>query len=64
MTKRPLPSYSMDVREVAQYFNASVSTVWRWEKTGIIPKSFKIGGLTRWRRSEIEGVTAGNSVAA
>jgi len=29
-------------------------TVWTWHSSGRIPLPVKIGGVTRWRRSEIE----------
>jgi len=30
------------------------STVWAWHSSGRIPLPVKIGGVTRWRRNEIE----------
>jgi len=47
----------MTVREVAEFFGVSVSTVWRWAAEGTISKPIKVGGSTRWRRSEIEAIT-------
>lgn len=48
----------MDALEVAAHFNVSRTTIWRWVKTGVLPKPVKLGGLVRWRREEIEAVTA------
>ena len=47
----------MTVREVAEFFGVSVSTIWRWAAEGTISKPIKVGGSTRWRRSEIEAIT-------
>lgn len=34
----------------------SVATWWRRVKDGTIPQPIRIGGMSRWRRSEIEAV--------
>jgi excisionase family DNA binding protein len=44
----------MDVGEVADFFGVSKLTIWRWDKSGEIPKSMKIGGIVRWKRDELE----------
>ena len=46
----------MSVRDTALSLGCSVATVWRWSSDGTIPKPLKIGGTTRWMRSDIEGV--------
>jgi len=45
-------------REVAVLFGGlSQSSVWRWVKSGRLPKPVKLsGGTTRWVRSECEAV--------
>jgi excisionase family DNA binding protein len=48
----------MSVQELAQHFGCGVTTIWRWNAKGHIPKAIKIGGLTRWRRADIEALTA------
>lgn len=58
MSKMPIPSNLMDAVEVAAHFNVSRTTIWRWVKSGVLPKPVKLGGLVRWRRDEIEAVTA------
>ncbi|WP_374646663.1 helix-turn-helix transcriptional regulator [Tabrizicola sp.] len=63
MSKFPMPSGLMTSREVAGHFNCNVSTVWRWLRQGILPKPVKIAGSTRWRREEIEAMTAGETAA-
>ena len=40
--------------DVAKRLSCGKSTVWRWAAEGVIPKPIKIGGATRWLRSEIE----------
>lgn len=44
----------LTVKEVAAYFGCGVATVWRHTKEGNLPTPVKIGGMTRWRRSDIE----------
>jgi predicted DNA-binding transcriptional regulator AlpA len=43
-------------REAAAVLGCARSSVWRWAAEGIIPKPLKIGGMSRWRHSEIEAV--------
>lgn len=52
-----------DVRRVADHLGVGVSTVWRWNTMGQIPKPMKIGGLVRWRREDIERFTSGQTAA-
>lgn len=56
--KRPMPADLLTAPEVADYFNVNVSTIWRWVKKGVLPAPVRIAGSTRWRRQEIEAVTA------
>jgi predicted DNA-binding transcriptional regulator AlpA len=34
------------------------TTLWRWASSGKLPKPIKIGGVTRWWKSEIDGCLA------
>ena len=43
-------------KESAARLNVSVPTFWRRVADGTVPKPLKIGGLSRWPRSEIEAV--------
>ncbi|OOY23126.1 DNA-binding protein [Thioclava sediminum] len=43
-------------REAAQMLGASVATFWRRVQDGTISRPIKIGGLSRWRASEIQAV--------
>jgi predicted DNA-binding transcriptional regulator AlpA len=45
-------------REAAAMIGASVSTFWRRVQEGMISRPIKIGGMSRWRQSEIEAVIA------
>lgn len=45
-------------REAASMLDCGRSTLWRWAADGIIPKPLKIGGMSRWRQSDIEAVIA------
>lgn len=40
-------------REAAAVLGVSKPTFWRWARLGTIPKPVKLGGLSRWPRSEI-----------
>jgi predicted DNA-binding transcriptional regulator AlpA len=42
------------VKSMANRYQSSVPTIWRWSREGTIPKPIKIGGSTRWKLSEIE----------
>ena len=43
-------------REAATLLGCGRSTVWRWAANGTIQKPLKIGGMSRWPKSEIEAV--------
>lgn len=46
----------LTIRESAQILNISVPTFWRRVADGTVPKPLKLGGLSRWPRSEIFAV--------
>jgi predicted DNA-binding transcriptional regulator AlpA len=43
-------------KEGAAMIGGSVSTWWRRVADGTLPPPIRIGGMSRWRRSEIEAV--------
>jgi len=43
----------MSAAEVATKFRLSQRTLWRMAGEGRLPKPVKVGGLTRWIRSEV-----------
>ena len=47
--------------EVAQIFKVSPRTVTRWGQNGKLPPPVRVGGVTRWRRSDIELMLRGRS---
>jgi predicted DNA-binding transcriptional regulator AlpA len=40
-------------KEAAKILGVCVATFWRWNRVGIAPTPVKLGGITRWPRSEI-----------
>ncbi|KAA9010173.1 helix-turn-helix transcriptional regulator [Histidinibacterium aquaticum] len=45
-------------KDGAKMINASVATWWRRVADGTFPPPIKIGGMSRWRMSEIEEAIA------
>ena len=45
-------------KESSEVLGCARSTFWRWVAEGIVPKPLKIGGMSRWKQSEIHGVIA------
>jgi len=43
----------MSVKELADYLNVNISTVYQWSQQGQVP-AMKIGKMWRYRRAEIE----------
>jgi len=41
-------------QEVAERARVDISTFYRWCRRGVGPKSIRIGGVTRYRASEVE----------
>jgi excisionase family DNA binding protein len=41
-------------RDVAELLGCGRSTVWRWVADGVLARPIKVGGLTRWRREDID----------
>jgi len=51
-TGHPGSDRLLNVNEVAEYLGISVRTVWALRATGELP-AYKVGHLTRWRRTDI-----------
>ena len=73
MTKQLTPSASafddlpdsagVSARTLAQLFSVSDITIWRWAKTGRLPKPSKLGSnTTRWNVGEVRAAL--NKLAA
>lgn len=53
-TAEKIPTQVIRVEEVATMCSVAKSTVWKWNKLGLIPKPFKLTpSTTVWRLSEI-----------
>ena len=48
------PAGWMERKETAQMVGCDVSTVWRWEAEGRMPKGKMFGNMKLWKRSVIE----------
>ncbi len=53
----------LTIREVAEYFKLSPTTIWRWCNEGRLP-AFKVGRSWRIHRSEVEKIITHNSSVA
>ena len=54
----------MTVSEVATTFGVKPRTIDRWLDNDLIPKPLHVGGATRFRRADIEGMIEAGSMAA
>jgi len=43
----------LTAREGANVLGCSIPTYWRWVANGTLPKAVKLGGMSRWPRSEL-----------
>jgi excisionase family DNA binding protein len=57
-------SLTLDVKQVAHLLSVSRRTVYRLLDAGQIPKPLKLGGATRWRRTDIELFVEAGSIRA
>ena len=46
----------LTAREGSAELQISEPTFWRWVASGILPKPVKLGGMSRWPRSELLAV--------
>ena len=46
----------LTAREGSLELQISVPTFWRWVANGTLPKAVKLGGMSRWPRSELLAV--------
>jgi excisionase family DNA binding protein len=49
-----MQSHLLKAREVADYLDIGLSTVWHWTASGRLPRPIRIGRVTRWSRGDIE----------
>ena len=51
-------------KKLANYFDVSRATIWRWVKTGKLPQPVRITpGCSRWRLSEVKERMSSEGVA-
>jgi len=48
----------LSVKETAAAFGCSVATVWRWAADGTINQPLKLGGMARWKQSDVDKAIA------
>lgn len=46
----------MTAKQVADFLQISLRTVWRWVDLGILVKPIRIGGIARWWKSDVESL--------
>ncbi|MGE0536262.1 MAG: helix-turn-helix transcriptional regulator [Pirellulales bacterium] len=46
----------LSAKELGELFSVSTRSIWRMRSAGEIPEPIEMGGLTRWRRTEIEAM--------
>ena len=56
MQRGSMPDPLLSVREGAALLNIAVPTFWRWVANGTLPKPVKLGGMSRWPKSELIAV--------
>jgi predicted DNA-binding transcriptional regulator AlpA len=44
----------MSAATLAERYDVSKATIWRWSRIGEFPKPIKINGSTRWSQDDIE----------
>jgi excisionase family DNA binding protein len=49
----------MSVRAVAAFFGVCRSTVYDWVHREVLPRPLLIGGVSRWKREDVERVAKG-----
>lgn len=52
----------LKVEELAAMLRLSKRSVWRLRSAGALPEPYRIGGLVRWRRADIDAWIAGGCV--
>jgi predicted DNA-binding transcriptional regulator AlpA len=56
---RPVAYVSADT--LASLLDVSETTVWEWQRKGILPRAVKIGGATRWKWADVEARITGRA---
>ena len=51
----------LSAKDLQEILRISSSSLWRRTNDGTLPRPIKIGGLTRWRRADIEAFISGDA---
>ena len=54
-------SLLLSTKEAAAYLTASASTLYRWRRAGEGPEYFRVGGILRYRRSDLDSFLQNNT---
>lgn len=57
--KQQAPETYYTTTQVRKLLNVAHQTLWRWDKAGVL-KPVKIGGLNRYKKTDIDRITATN----
>jgi len=44
----------LNASEAAEFLGCGKSTLWRWAAAGQAPAPIKLGGISRWQKSELQ----------
>ena len=55
--KQQAPETYLTQTQVCKLLNVSVTTLWRWDQKDVL-KPIKVGGLNRYKKSDIDRLTA------
>lgn len=51
------------MRDLAEYLNLPVQTLWKWRKAGKLPQAVRFGRLIRYRLEDIQAWEASRPAA-
>ncbi len=54
----------IDVNTMCVKFDCGRGSIYRWEKEGAIPQSYKVGAKRKWREGEVDDHIAATQEAA
>lgn len=49
-----MAQHLMTTRDVAEYLDVPVSTIYQWRTRGLGPRAARVGRHLRWRKSEVD----------
>lgn len=57
------PPRYLSMRDLAEYLNLPVQTLWKWRKAGKLPQAVRFGRLIRYRLEDIQAWEASRPAA-